>query len=229
VDPSTELRTLGLSAGYGTKTVLHAVSLHVPAGQTTVLVGPGGSGKTTLLRALFPDPAMRQGMWLEGQVDRPAACAVLWQSPADDFEIAESFLRRRLGDGFERACTSLWGASLTRTIIEHGHQPFVTLTKDLSQLIRMTPVLTASAPCLILDEPVDGLSDRVRCLIVDQIDQIKGKKTILSVTHHVSTARALADRVALLVEGRIVEQASSPRFFDQPEHPRTNDFLRLGS
>lgn len=224
-----EPRTHQLSAGYGARTALERLTTIFPAGKITVIVGPGGSGKTTLLRALASDPGLREDLWLEGEVTRPPVCSFLSQQMHDGSETVEAYLERHLGHDAFIAYEEIWGHSRAREIRPFGPRPMASLSVDHRQLVRLAPPLFLPEPCVMLDEPVDGLADGAQLAIAEHIRGLKGQVTALVVTHHVAMARAIADHAVLIVEGRLVEAAPSETFFANPTQPRTQDYLRWGS
>ena len=200
-----------------------------PPGETTVIVGPGGSGKTTLLRALASDPGLREDLWLDGEVSRPTACSFLSQQMAARDETVDAYLARLLGSDAPRAFTHVWGEKRAREARALGDQSMASLSVDDRQLVRLTPSLFRPEPCIMLDEPIDGLSESVQHAIADRIRDLKGQVTSLVVTHHVAIAHAIADYAVLIVDGRLIEAATSEIFFTSPSRSRTQDYLRLGS
>ncbi len=223
------LRTRGLSAGYGSRTALHEISLRIPRGEISVFVGPGGSGKTTLLRTLDSAPSARTGMWLRGEVERADESTALWQRSRSLDESVDDYIVRRLGQETESACGQVWGASLGRELARRGKKTIASLSSDERQLVRLTAVLGEPCACLLLDEPLDGLSVETQLLIITRIRELLPRVTVSLVTHHVGAASKVADHVSLIVEGRLVESAPRADFFDRPRNPRTRDFLTYGS
>lgn len=229
-------RIRALRKTYGRAWSLTVDALEIPRGETLAVVGPTGSGKSTLLRLLhFLEPPDAGTLEFDG---RP----VTFPAPVD--------LRRRITMVFQRPLL-LRGSVLDN--VRYGlrlrghHEPgregeilnalgmahlaqarSFPLSGGEAQRVAVARALAIGTPVLFLDEPTAHL-DPAHILVIERI--IRGLQedsgtTIVIVTHNLLQARRLADRVALLLEGQLIEEAETARFFDHPADPRTAAFLR---
>jgi ABC-type multidrug transport system ATPase subunit len=238
----------GLRAGYGERAVLHGVTFELPAGRVTGVMGPGSSGKTTLLRALGGgDDA--PGFWRSGEIEpRSHHCAVLGQKPAGgERSLAEAVcLERRqrppcwvggrcrealAAAAVRRRLDELWNGSPAAAALEPVlFEPVAELPVPLRRLATVTVALGSETPCLLLDEPTAGIEGgEAEGWIATALRSLRGRRTVVLVTHNLRLAREVADFVLLLVDGEIIEAAETDRFFHRPRHPRTRSFVRMGS
>src|SRR5262249_18449655 len=103
-----------------------------------------------------------------------------------------------------------------------------TLSGGEAQLVALARALVLEAEVLLLDEPTAHL-DPARVALVEQVlrEERSGRGgTLVWATHNLFQARRVADRVALLLDGRLVELAPVSEFFDSPRDPRTAAFVR---
>jgi tungstate transport system ATP-binding protein len=96
------------------------------------------------------------------------------------------------------------------------------------QRVALARALVIDPAVLLLDEPTANLDPYNIGLIEDIVRQHNRERgtTVVLVTHNVFQARRLADRVGLMLSGRLVEVADTPTFFDAPSDPRTAAFVR---
>jgi tungstate transport system ATP-binding protein len=96
------------------------------------------------------------------------------------------------------------------------------------QRVALARALVIDPAVLLLDEPTANLDPYNIGLIEDIVRQHNRERgtTVVLVTHNVFQARRLADRVGLILSGRLVEVANTPTFFDAPSDPRTAAFVR---
>lgn len=223
---------------YGGRVVLHIERLHIAQGEILALVGPSGAGKSTLLRLLnFLEP--------------PDDGRILFQhTPFGPTQSMPLALRRRVTTVFQRpyllnrtvAANVTYGLSLqgrrngrtdiTTTLAQVGlekmaRQPARTLSGGEAQRVALARALVLQPDVLLLDEPTANLDPYNVTLIesiIRQLNQTQGT-TIVLVTHNVFQARRLAQRVGLMLDGRLIEIADTPTFFQSPADPRTAAFV----
>jgi tungstate transport system ATP-binding protein len=229
-------RIRALRKTYGRSWSLTIDALDIRRGETLAVVGPTGSGKSTLLRLLhFLEPADAGTLEFEGR-------SVGFPVPVE--------LRRRITMVFQRPLL-LRGSVLDNIRIglrmrgEHeagreaeilkslgighlAHEKAFPLSGGEAQRVAVARALAIGSPILLLDEPTAHL-DPAHILVIERIIrslQEDTGTTIVIVTHNLLQARRLADRVALLLEGQLIEEAVTARFLDHPADPRTAAFLR---
>jgi tungstate transport system ATP-binding protein len=127
-------------------------------------------------------------------------------------------------DAYRRA-----GAALAQLGLEHlAHAPARTLSGGEMQRVALARALVTEPEVLLLDEPTANLDPANVQVIERAIAETHRQRgaTIVLVTHNLFQARRLAQRVALLLDGRIVEVADTATFFEHPHDPRTAAFVR---
>ncbi len=238
---SAKLSVRGLVKYYGTHLVLDRIDLDLRAGETLALLGASGSGKSTLLRCLNrlvePD---------HGQV-------LLDGVPIDDPRFGRTGLQRRIGVVFQsynlfphlrvldnltlapRRVHGLGRAEAERdadALLERlGIGGFARsypeqLSGGQQQRVAIARALMSKPDVVLLDEITasldPALTAEVQALVADLR---RGGQTMLVVTHDMAFARATADRLAFLAEGRLVEEGPPAALLDRPAHPLTRAFL----
>jgi polar amino acid transport system ATP-binding protein len=235
------VRVRGLVKYYGTALVLDRIELDVMPGETICLIGASGSGKSTLLRCL------------NRLVEPDHGTILLDGVPIDDASFGRTGLQRRVGVVFQsynlfphmRVIDNLTLAprrvqGLRRTAAEAAANAVLErlgmgdfaraypeqLSGGQQQRVAIARALMSRPDLLLLDEVTAALDP---ALVGEVLAVIRGLKaegqTMVIVTHEMAFARAVADRVCFLADGRIVEQGPPEALFGAPEHPLTHDFL----
>jgi polar amino acid transport system ATP-binding protein len=241
------LRVRGVHTRRGDTNILRGVDLEVERGEVLAIVGPSGSGKTTLLRALnYLTPFDAGAVEVAGRLLRPGMCeradaAALREVRLRVGMVFQSFHlfphltaidnvaeapRRVLGlsraQAQERARTLLRRVGLEDraealpNALSGGQQQRVAIARALA----MEPV------ALLLDEPTSALDPRMTGEILAVVRALaSGGQTMVVVSHEIAFARQVARRVAVLVDGRIVEEGAVQDVLDHPRHAETRSFL----
>ncbi|GAB4358955.1 MAG: dipeptide ABC transporter ATP-binding protein [Immundisolibacter sp.] len=263
--PLLELRQLRtvFDTPAGPVTAVDGVSLSVPAGQTLVLLGESGCGKSvtalSILRLLPPAARQTGGeVWLNGlnltalperamRAVRGRRVGMIFQEPMTSLnpvmrvgaQIAEVIARHQGGSrrtlrrrGVELlAATGM--ADPERRYDEYPHQ----LSGGLKQRAMIAMALACDPELLIADEPTTALDVTTQAQILDLLEQLQRQRgmSLLLVTHDLGVAARMADWVAVMQAGRVVEQAAREAFFSAPRHPYSQalfaalpDFSRRG-
>ena len=236
--PSVLIRATQLRKSFGPHAVVQDVSFAVAAGETLVLLGPSGCGKTTLLkllnRLIEPDGGTVE---INGQDVREQRPEVLRRGMGyviqqvgllPHYTVAENIavVPRLLGQA-PAAIAARTEALLTRLHLPParyaGQQP-AQLSGGQQQRVGLARALAADPPIILLDEPFAALDPVTRASIRREFRELAElkTKTVVLVTHDVTEAFELADRILLLEAGR-VQQLGTPReLLFRP----ANDFVR---
>ena len=229
----------GLTKVYKNRRVLDVRQLTIYPGEILAIVGPSGSGKSTLLRLLnfLEPPSGGKILYRREQFD--PACAVsldarrsvttvsqrpilLNRSVRANVEFGLRLRGRRDSDGEVAAALDMVGLAALEG------QPARTLSGGEAQRVALARALVIRPHALLLDEPTANLDPYNVGLIEDAVRRLNRERgtTVVLVTHNVFQARRLAHRVALILEGKIVEVANTETFFERPKDPRAQAFVR---
>lgn len=215
--------------------VVAPLDLDIERGEVLVVLGPGGSGKSSLLAAI-ERLAQRSGdegseLWSTGSSSTAAqGCARLGQHDRDSDE--------RVADLLERAALSSahprWlptdDPEAPALLRRHLDSPIRAVPDPLRQYLCFYAVTQSDASLLLFDEPTASIEDGAWLTTMEaRIAALRhAGKTMVITTHYLPYARQTADRAMLLVDGRLVELAPADAFFNAPQQPRTQSFLKWG-
>jgi tungstate transport system ATP-binding protein len=220
---------------YGSRLVLDIDQITISRGETLAIIGPSGSGKSTLLRLLqfLERPGagkiMFAGQVVEGEVplDMRRRITTVFQRPMLlDRSVRENVIYglrlRGQGNGREQADRFLGRLGLT----ELAEAPARSLSGGEAQRVAFARALAFEPEVLLLDEPTANLDPYHVGLIEGIIrEQHQRGVTIVLVTHQVFQARRLADRTALILDGRLIEVAATAQLLDSPRDHRVRAFV----
>jgi ABC-type sulfate/molybdate transport systems ATPase subunit len=219
------LRATGLTVARGARTVLRDVDLELHGGELVALLGPNGAGKSTLLDALSGalTPAA-------GSIERLGSVAVALQSA----EMARRSVLANL-----TAALGWWGvprgqrahrAREALAAIGAGHlaeRPATALSGGERRRVHLARVLAVRPDVLLLDEPFAGLDPEVRAALLQDAERAlrSPERATLVVVHDRAEAWALADRLLILIEGRIVADGPPATLLSTPPSALVARFL----
>jgi len=224
---------------FGPKTALDSVSLEVGKGEIFGLLGPSGSGKTTLLRlaGMLDTPSEGRVLFDERPVqaegDRDLTTrrkiAMILQKPVvfrgSVLQNATYGLRiRRLEESKSRrsALEALQAVGLT----EMAGRAASTLSGGEVQRLAFARAAVLGPELLLLDEFTANLDPANIIMLEKAVRSFRdGGGTVIMVTHNPAQGKRLADRVCLLLGGRLVETGPAHRFFEGPETKEAKEFL----
>jgi branched-chain amino acid transport system ATP-binding protein len=224
------LRLERVNAWYGDAQVLHDVSLDIPARSTTALLGANGAGKSTLLRCLCGLMRRRSGaIWFRDEridgldtaaiVERGLIMVPEGRALFPFMTVEENLL---LGSYAGRAKPHRPGSlkrvyALLPKLAERRHQLGGSLSGGEQQMCAVARGLMAKPELLILDEPSLGLAPLVVKEVFALVRQLRSEgMTVLLVEQHVRNALGMADRGAVLENGRVVLQGAGADLLDDP-------------
>ncbi len=206
----------GLSKNYGKALILKDINLEVEPGEVLALIGPTGSGKTTLLRliGLLEKPTIGEiildGLEVTGlpegeRLKARRRMAMVFQKPV----MFKTSVRENVSYGLkirgeDRIEEKVLEAIAAVGLFGYESRDANTLSGGEMQRIALARALVLKPDLLLLDEPTANLDPKTAASIDDLISRFEG--TVIMATHNMLQAKRLADRVAVLVEGRLAEE-----------------------
>jgi len=241
-----------LSVRYGETRALEGVDLEIPAGRITAVVGPSGCGKSSFLLSINRLTDLLPDCRVTGTIrvgDRSV------YGPGTDVRA----LRRRVGMVFQapnpfpvtirenlaiplrehgvrdrealdrRIRSSLEAVGLREEVAGRMGDDAATLSGGQQQRLCLARALVLRPEVLLMDEPCSALDPLSSGTVEDTIVRLRGRYTVVIVTHNLAQARRIADRTALFWRregaGRLVEVAPTERFFEAPRHRLTKAYV----
>lgn len=235
------IRVSGLAKSFAGKAVLGPVSFHLEAGETLVILGPSGSGKSTLLRCVAGlcdfdagEVQVNEHVFYSGRRARVGGVSRLgfifqdfalfphkqaWENVALAPQVVHKLPKEQAR---EQALSLLAKVGLAHRASAYPAE----LSGGERQRVAIARALAVGPGALLGDEVTSALDPELRWEVVETLRKLKEEgMTMLLVTHEVGLARRLADRVLLLVEGRVLEQGKPGEVLDNPQSSRAKQFL----
>jgi phosphate transport system ATP-binding protein len=246
------MRVESVWLAYGENWVVRDVSLPVRQGEVLALIGASGSGKTTLLRSLNRLTEVTAGggragrITLDGQEIHELEVnglrrrvSMVFQQPNPfpmsiydnvAYALAEQRpprgRRRRRTPQLERAVEdALRRAGLYDEVADDLDRSALRLSGGQQQRLCIARALAAEPEVLLLDEPCSALDPISTATIEELIVGLRESVAIVIVTHNLQQAFRVADHVAFMHLGELVEYGTSEQVFDHPIQPRTRDYI----
>ena len=241
-----------LSLHYGGKPAFQDVSLSIHNGQITALVGPSGCGKTSFLTCLNRLTDLIAGCSVTGRIaiDTLEVLApntdvirlrrrigMIFQKPNPfplsiqrnlEFPLREHGLRDRAGIA-QTIETTLRDVGLWDEVKDRLDSPALTLSGGQQQRLCIARSLALSPEMLLMDEPCSALDPLSSGVVEDLIITLRGRYTILIVTHNLAQAKRIADHAALFWvqqgAGRLIEAGTAKQLFEEPRDPLTAAYV----
>ena len=239
------IKVEGLIKRFGGQPVLDGIDLAIEQGEIVVIIGPSGTGKSTLLRCLNflerPDAGRLTIGDLEVDVTRATRADILSARRRTAFVFqnyalfANKTALENIAEGL--IVVNRWpkarAHARAREILERigladkADAYPASLSGGQQQRVGIGRAMAAQAEVILFDEPTSSLDPEWVEEVLGLMKQLATERqTMLVVTHEMSFARDVADRVIFMEGGRIVEQGPPDQLFRTPRDPRTRDFLR---
>lgn len=234
---SVELRDIHVS--FGTLEVLRGVDLKVESGRTTCVIGPSGSGKSTLLRCVNRLQEPDSGdLLLDGESVIRSDPDALRQRVGMVFQHFNLFGHRTVLDNIVLPLRSVKklskeeAAAIARARLadvgladKAPYRPSA-LSGGQQQRVAIARALAMDPEVMLFDEATSALDPELVKGVLNLMAGLASRGlTLIVVTHEMGFARSVADEVAFMDAGRIVEQGPPAQIFDEPQSPRLQRFL----
>ena len=240
------LQIRNLRKSFGDLQVLKSIDLDVNKGDVVAILGPSGSGKTTMLRCLnfleksdggtmlFDDQrvdlarvthaeanALRRRTGFVFQSYNLFANKTALQNVTEGLIIARKMPRRRAEE--------IARAALVKVGMDDRADYYPSqLSGGQQQRVAIARAMAADPEIIYFDEPTSALDPELTGEVLAVMRSLAGEgRTMLVVTHEMDFARHAANRVVFMEQGVIVEQNTAEAFFNDPQQPRTKEFLQI--
>jgi len=223
---------------------IHAVdgvSLNVGRGKVIVVIGPSGSGKSTLLRCMnFLEVPSSGEVWIDGELMHPrsrnlnairAEIGMVFQlfylfphlTTLENVTLAQRRVRKRpKEEAIEVAMAQLKRVGIPEKADAYPAQ----LSGGQQQRVAIARSLAMNPKIMLFDEPTSALDPEMIKEVLDvMLDLAQEGMTMVVVTHEMGFARAAADEILFMDQGKIVEQATPEELYNNPQEERTKLFL----
>ena len=242
------LRLDEVSIDYGPKQAVKSVSLSIHQGEVLALIGPSGCGKTTLLRTLnrltelTPSAARAGRILLDGEdihelpdTKLRARVAMVFQQPNPfpmsifdnvAFALREQSRRKPRRRELEPLVVdALRRAGLYDEVKDNLDGPALRLSGGQQQRLCIARAIAPRPEVLLMDEPCSALDPISTNTIEKLIGELRRDLAVVVVTHNLAQAHRIADKVAFMYLGDLVEYGSVQQVFEEPRASRTRDYV----
>ena len=244
----TRLATRDFHLHYGAHEALKGVTLEFPSNSVTAIIGPSGCGKSTLLRSFNRMNDLIPGVRVSGQVEvsgtevyAPGTDVVelrrrvgmVFQRPnpfpKSIFENVAFGLRMLgLGDRGElgaRVEDSLRRAALWDEVKDRLERSAMQLSGGQQQRLCIARCLAVEPEVILMDEPASALDPSATGRIEELVLDLKGRYTIVVVTHNMQQAARISDHTAFMLQGELIEFDDTRKVFTSPSQKLTEDYI----
>jgi phosphate transport system ATP-binding protein len=242
------LRVEDISVFYDTKPAVKGVSLSIHQGEVLALIGPSGCGKTTLLRTLNRLTELTRNASHSGRIlldgddtdelvdtELRARVSMVFQQPNPfpmsifdnvAFALREQSRRRPRRRELEPLVKqALQRAGLYEEVRNDLDRSALRLSGGQQQRLCIARAIAQEPEILLMDEPCSALDPRSTAVIEDLIVQLRKDLAIVIVTHNLQQARRIADRVAFMYLGDLVELGDTEQIFSDPREEQTREYI----
>ena len=239
--PQPVLKLQSVRKVFGDHVVLGGIDLDVHQGDVVSLIGASGSGKSTLLRCINLLEQLDDGqIWLSGDdISRPsinvdqvrARIGVVFQqfnlfphlSVLKNITLsATEVFATPKAEAEERAMYLLERVGLAAKAKDHPDR----LSGGQQQRVALVRAIATDPEVLLLDEITSALDPELVGEVLELVRQLKDDgTTIVMATHEMDFAKEISDQVVFLDQGVVCEQSHPSQLFDNPQQPRTQEFL----
>jgi len=233
---------------YGSKQALHRITMPIPNNKVTALVGPSGCGKSTLLRSvnrlndLVQSVRITGDMRLNGDsiydprmdvIELRKRMGMVFQKPNPfPMSIYENVVYALRIDGesnrgvLDEVCEiSLRGAALWDEVKDRLADSALGLSGGQQQRLCIARAIAAEPEVLLLDEPCSALDPIATGKIEDLIQELRGRYSVLMVTHNMQQASRTSDYTAFMYLGRLIEYGATTEIFTKPILSETEAYV----
>ncbi|MCX5861694.1 MAG: phosphate ABC transporter ATP-binding protein PstB [Deltaproteobacteria bacterium] len=233
---------------YGKNQALFDVNMSVERGLVTALIGPSGCGKSTLLRSINRMNDLIDGIrttgniYLDGQdiyspsvdvIGLRKTMGMVFQKPNPfPMSIADNVMYPLRVDGVrdkrilrDTVVSALKAAALWEEVENRLQDNALGLSGGQQQRLCIARAIAGEPDVLLMDEPCSALDPVATAKIEDLMDELKGRYTILIVTHNMQQAARVSDNTAFMYLGKLIEYGDTSRIFTNPKVDKTMEYV----
>ena len=244
----SKLSISNMNLWYSDFQALKNLNMEIRENEITAFIGPSGCGKSTFLKSLNRMNDLVPGCRIEGSLLLDGE-----DMYASDFDVNQ--LRKRVGmvfqhpnpfpmsiydniaygprtHGIKDKATldeiverSLKGAAIWDEVKDDLNKNALRISGGQQQRICIARALAVEPEVLLMDEPTSALDPISTAKIEDLVQELKGKYTIVMVTHNMQQAARVSDKTAFFYEGYVVEYDDTNVIFENPNDKRTEDYV----
>lgn len=245
----TSLSVHDFSVQFGSAPALNQINLEIPRGKITVIMGPSGCGKTTLLRSLNRFLELNEAVRIQGEIRLDGQNIYAPGVDVDDIRTRIGLLAQRpfslpmsifdnvayglrihgmaSGKDLRQSVQHyLELAGLWEEVRNRLRDPAAALSIGQQQRLCLARGLAVEPEVILADEPTSALDPISAQHIEERLLDLSQQYTIVLVTHTLRQARRLADYVAFMYLGDLVEHGAAEQVFNHPQHARTQAYLQ---
>jgi phosphate transport system ATP-binding protein len=235
-------------AGYGSLEVLKNINIEIEKNKITAFMGPSGCGKTTLIRCInrmheLNKEAYHKGeIYLEGEsifkmepviLRRKVGMVFQKPNPFPHLTIYENVLAGYIINGIKLKKEerdriveeNLKKVALWNEVKDKLYSRGTHLSGGQQQRLCIARTLALNPEILLLDEPTSSLDPKSTVEIERLLEKLKENVTVIIVTHNISQASRIADYVAFIYLGELIEYGKAEKIFTSPENKITEEYL----
>ncbi|VEG57423.1 ABC transporter-like protein [Mycolicibacterium aurum] len=236
-----KIRIDGLKKSFGDLLVLDGITTTISHGEVVCVIGPSGSGKSTFLRCLNKLEDISGGTVLVDEFDLTDPkvnldkvrqhIGMVFQhfnlfphmTVIENVTLAPLLTKKMTKEAAEKKALELLDQV---GLAEKAHVKPATLSGGQKQRVAIARALAMNPSIMLFDEATSALDPEMVGDVLQVLrDLAEGGMTMVVVTHEMGFAREVASRVLFMADGNIVEDAPPAELFDNPKHPRLQDFL----
>jgi polar amino acid transport system ATP-binding protein len=234
------LELKNIHKAYGKNEILKGISFEMDKGETKVVIGPSGTGKSTLLRCINQlHPPDKGEVWLDGEeiTNKKININLIRQKIGfvfQDFNLFNHFTAlKNVSIGLEKVKKIDKEKAKKRALEElkrvglekQANQYPAELSGGQQQRVGIARALAMDPIIMLFDEPTSALDPELIGEVLEVMQSLAGKVTMLVVTHEMGFARNVADEIIFMENGIIVESGPPRKMFKNPDKKRTGQFL----
>lgn len=235
------IKLVNVNKFFGSNHVLKDVNLHVHEGEKLVIIGPSGSGKSTTVRCMnfLEEPTSGQVFINGEELTHKNKTRIVRSSTSMVFQQFNLYPHKSVLQNLTLAPMKLQGKSREEAealafkyldVVGLRNKANVypsTLSGGQQQRVAIARAIAAQPEIIYFDEPTSALDPELTGEVLSVMRSLANEgMTMIVVTHEMSFAKNVSNKVILMENGRIVEQGPSKEFFANPKEERTKAFLQ---